>query len=81
MYTQKITTKKIPAYKRPESGLWNSDDCADFFRCTQRHFMNRIRPQVTFPKARTYPTIGGRSRPTWSAREVQEWAEKFMDYA
>jgi hypothetical protein len=24
--------------------LWNSDDCAKFFRCSQRHFMERIAP-------------------------------------
>lgn len=61
--------------------LWNSDDCAEFFRCTQRQFVERVAPQVGFPARQHYPTITGRSRPLWDAEAVQEWAAKNLQSA
>jgi len=55
--------------------LWNSSDCAEFFRCSRRHFMERMKPLPDFPKASYLPTLGdGKSRPLWHPHEVRAWA-------
>lgn len=54
--------------------LWNSDDCANFFRCSQRHFMERIAPVPTFPQRRYIPTVSGRAGPYWVAKDVMFYA-------
>jgi hypothetical protein len=54
--------------------LWNSTDCAAFFRCSRKHFMESIRPLPTFPRARYLPTIHGTGRALWQADEVRAWA-------
>jgi predicted DNA-binding transcriptional regulator AlpA len=55
---------------------WNSTDCADFFRCTRRHFMEQIKPHHTFPRPVYMPRVDGAvGRPLWRASEVQAWAE------
>lgn len=56
-------------------GYWNSTDCAAFFRCTRKHFMERIRPLPSFPRAMRMPTMVGLSRPLWTIADVQTWAE------
>lgn len=61
--------------------LWNSNDCAQFFRCTVKHFTDRIKPVPSFPRPRTLPTAFGRSRPYWLPQEVREWAEKHLEAA
>lgn len=61
--------------------LWNSDDCAEWFRCTQRHFMEKIAPQPGFPTRFSYPTVSGRSRPVWDAESVRQWTEKNLQSA
>lgn len=54
--------------------LWNSTDCAAFFRCSRKHFMESIRPLPTFPRARYLPTVNGTGRALWDVAEVRAWA-------
>jgi hypothetical protein len=59
--------------------FWNSADCAEFFRCARRHFMECIKPVYSFPPAHYLPRIDGVvSRPLWRASEVREWAERTL---
>jgi hypothetical protein len=57
-----------------ELQLWNSSDCAAFFRCSRKHFMESIRPLPTFPRARYLPTKNGTGRALWNAADVRAWA-------
>lgn len=57
-----------------ELELWNSTDCATFFRCGRKHFMESIRPLPTFPRALYLPTINGTGRALWRSEEVRAWA-------
>lgn len=54
--------------------LWNSDDCAKFFRCSQRHFMERMAPVPGFPPRRYIPTVSGRAGPYWLSSDVMQYA-------
>lgn len=54
--------------------LWNSTDCATFFRCSRKHFMESIRPLPTFPRAAYLPTINGTGRALWRSEQVRAWA-------
>lgn len=54
--------------------LWNSNDCAAFFRCSRKNFMEAIRPLPTFPRAQYLPTMRGTSRALWKPDEVRAWA-------
>jgi len=56
---------------------WNSDDCAAYLRCCQRHFMERIKPLPSFPKCLRHPTINGLSRPLWKSADVINWHETY----
>lgn len=69
-----IKGNALPLDKR----LWNSDDCADYFRQTQKHFMSITGKAPTFPAPVQVPAKNNtKGRPLWYAQEVIDWAKSW----
>lgn len=57
--------KKAPP---PERVIWDSEDCAQYFKCSRRHFVDRISKEPSFPE----PVKNLSCR--WLMTDVLKWA-------
>lgn len=58
-----------------EAQYWDAAAIASSLCVSADHFLRRIAPMPSFPKARRIPTTGGRGHPRWKATEVLEWVD------
>lgn len=58
--------------------LWNSEDCASFFRRSVDRFLTDIRSLPDFPPPIILPTGKARqSRPLWEPDDVRQFARNY----
>lgn len=68
--------KRMQQLPPPGEVLWSAEQCAEYLRVSQPHFMNRMAKGVTFPKPIKLPSeTGKRAHSRWYMSEVTAWVK------
>lgn len=66
--------RSMPAH---DEVIWDSEECAQYFKVSRQHFTDRISKTFGFPAGVPLPNgTGKRAEKRWYASEVQDWWRK-----
>lgn len=69
-------TRQIGGIATGDKEIWDAQDCADYLKCTRKHFSDRISNNHGFPQPLRMPSPEGKNpHRRWYAKEVIQWAE------
>lgn len=68
--------KKLRLLPPSDKVLWDSKECAEYLRMSEKHFMDRVSKTLKFPKPIKLPSeTGRRAHSRWYALEIMEWVK------
>jgi len=69
--------KKLRLLPPPDKVIWESKQCAEYLRISERHYVDKVSKSAGYPLAIKLPTENGsRGHSRWYAQEIQEWVKK-----
>lgn len=68
--------KKLRLLPPQEKILWDSKECSEYLRMSEKHFVDRVSKTMKFPRPIKLPSeTGRRAHARWYAQDIMEWVK------
>lgn len=67
---------KLRLLPPPDKIIWEAEQCAQYLRVSERHYVDRLSKSYGFPSPIKLPSEKGKGHARWYAKDIQDWVLK-----